>query len=380
MSPTTRRMASQNQSQPSTPSSSPSKSRSKRTPSSTNGTPTTTAPMPPTTTTSSKPAPPSLPTRPPPSYLLIYPFTLALAYAFSLLSPVAYPSVPVTTSTLGGSSHVPNAPAGIPSTANYFSSKRNILNLYFVKILWFWVTLSFALLLYRSRLYIASSPSTLFNDTKRLRRTGQALLRYAVMTLTWILVTQWCFGPALIDRSFTLTGGACTLPTNVERSPFHILTSQNCKATGGIWKGGHDISGHVFLLVLASAFLGLELLGMRGVEGTFSSESTSSKISISMSSTSPPKSPKKSSVSAEEIVSTSSSDKEVGEGAPYHTYIATTIVALCFFMLMMTGIWFHTFFEKLSGLLISLGAIYGVYFLPRGVPALRQFLELPGQI
>ena len=43
-----------------------------------------------------------------------------------------------------------------------------------------------------------------------------------------------------------------------------FVTGQACKAVGGTWRGGHDISGHVFILVLGSAFLGLELLPVVG--------------------------------------------------------------------------------------------------------------------
>ena len=38
-----------------------------------------------------------------------------------------------------------------------------------------------------------------------------------------------------------------------------IQSGPACKAAGGRWYGGYDISGHVFMLVLSSAFLLYEL-------------------------------------------------------------------------------------------------------------------------
>lgn len=84
------------------------------------------------------------------------------------------------------------------------------------------------------------------------------------MTTWWAAVTQWFFGPALIDRGFRLTGGVCA---ELERGGVagmnvveEVLTGTACKLAGGQWRGGHDISGHVVLLTLGCAFLGMEIL------------------------------------------------------------------------------------------------------------------------
>jgi len=44
------------------------------------------------------------------------------------------------------------------------------------------------------------------------------------------------------------------------------------------------------------------------------------------------------------------------------------VVALDFWMILMTAIWFHTWLEKLSGLVLAAASIWGVYFLPELVP------------
>ncbi|KAL1861580.1 hypothetical protein VTK73DRAFT_7040 [Phialemonium thermophilum] len=54
------------------------------------------------------------------------------------------------------------------------------------------------------------------------------------------------------------------------------------------------------------------------------------------------------------------------------------VMGLCLWMLLMTATYFHTWFEKLTGLLVALAALYSVYILPRWVPPLRKVLSLPG--
>jgi hypothetical protein len=374
MSPTARRMKAQTSNQQSTPPSTPSKSKSSSS---------TSNLSPPSPSTTKPPSAMSLPLppHPPPSYLLLYPATLLVASAISLFSssPLAQ-QPPITTSSVGGTAHIPTNPS-----PPYFSSKHNILNLYFVKILWFWVTLSFAAIVYRSPAFLGGVPISLAFSGPRMHRTIRALIRYALMTLAWILVTQWCFGPALIDRSFTLTGGACTLPTAQSAStplaeqtvnPTIILNAATCKQNGGIWKGGHDISGHVFLLVLASAFLALELLGMKSVDATFHSQSANSNISLSMTSTAPKPSSPKPQATDEDSPPSSSTEPEPSN--PWHIYLGWTVVVLCMWMLLMTGLYFHTLVEKISGLVISLGAIWGVYYVPRTSRIWREIVGIPG--
>lgn len=156
--------------------------------------------------------------------VLIYPLTLVLAGAFYLLSPS--PAV----------------------NSSYFSKKSNIPNILFVKFGWAWTSAVFLLHLRRVR----SSHS-------------KALLRWGLATVWWILITQWCFGPPVMDRTFLVTGGTCkmlsvgAIPEGMS-APRRVFTGAACKVAGGNWSGGHDLSGHVFLLTHASLFLWSEVL------------------------------------------------------------------------------------------------------------------------
>ncbi|PNS18688.1 hypothetical protein CAC42_5227 [Sphaceloma murrayae] len=291
---------------------------------------------------------PFLPTSLEALILIAYPLTILLGSLYGVLtiSPELSPYNPITQ-------------AHDPSTApSYFARKTNIFNLYFVKIGWFWTTLGFwALHLIPSR-PSPTGPSTgptsitLPEPPPRLLR---ALARWSLATLFWLLTTQWFFGPALIDRSFTLSGGVCDLsrlslpddqPLKIHETPAgprglrniqDIASGAACKAAGGVWKGGHDISGHVFLLVLGAAMLVFEAL------------------------------PK---LSSSKGRGEGDGKQAVGMG----TKIALGIATLKGWMLLMTAAYFHTWFEKFTGLIVAMTALWTLYFLPRGVPAANSIL------
>ncbi|KAL8935610.1 MAG: hypothetical protein Q9216_005336, partial [Gyalolechia sp. 2 TL-2023] len=152
--------------------------------------------------------------------LITYPALLLLGSVFSLLDPSAR-NAPYSALL---QSHPPEfAP-------NYFALKKNVFNQYFVKVGWFWFSTAWAVWVgvgvgmvkkagkvERGRVVevvddedeksLNSLDEGLVLTPQRLRSLG----RWAVTTVWWMLVTQWCFGPALIDRGFRITGGQCEL-------------------------------------------------------------------------------------------------------------------------------------------------------------------------
>jgi Inositol phospholipid synthesis and fat-storage-inducing TM len=201
----------------------------------------------------------------------VYPLALVAGSVFSLFSPSE------------------------ASTTSYFSQKHNIFNTLFVKYGWLWTTLVF--MIHLSRLRSSSKP--------------KALLRYGLATFWWVAITQWFFGPPIMDRTFLITGGTCHLVANdpararEEMDMSHarlFATSAACKVAGGDWRGGHDLSGHVFLLTHASLFLWSEVLPVLNFEGVGGWESMG----------------------------------------------VLGLLALWFWMLLMTGIYFHTWREKVG--------------------------------
>lgn len=283
--------------------------------------------------------------RPSPYILLLFPIILILGSLFAILSPVAAPPPSAYSSDL---------PIR-PSTFNYFAGKRNILNLFFVKIGWFWTTMAFLLL------QLTTNPPQLSRPPFRTRHFLQAAARYGLVTLAWIFVTQWFFGPALIDRSFKSTGGRCEARadqpiSNKDVDLESILTGLACKAIGGRWKGGHDISGHVFMLVLSSAFLFFEFF-LSDAQSSHPNVSPAAAAAIAANTT------------PEEKKAVGGWESEsMAKARLYTRYFVWIVIALDLWMLLMTAIWFHTWLEKVSALILAESSVWAVYFMPRLVP------------
>lgn len=198
-------------------------------------------------------------------------------------------------------------------------------------------------------------------------RRIRATLRWSVVTLWWVFVTQWFFGPPLVDRSFVFTGGQCEKLADPEQrqemSDARVyLTASACKAAGRRWVGGHDISGHVFLLIAGSALLWFETLpALTRVEGLRDGR----RIKLEDG--------KVASVGVEK-----DPEGEKYEPTRRGVPVPITIAAFMWWMLLMTAAFFHTWFEKFTGLLVAFAGLWTVYFLPRGVPQVRAVLGMPG--
>lgn len=299
--------------------------------------------------------PPFLPTPVEAIALGIFPLILIFGTVYSILSPEtrAAPYDPVLQSHHQDPSIAPS----------YFARKSNIFNVFFVKRGWGWTTLAYFAFLF-THPSIAPSPSNF--TTRKVR----GLIRWALATTWWFLITQWCFGPAIIDRGFRWTGGRCELAKmEVAMGDTSIgdqLTAVACKAAGGKWKGGHDISGHVFLLVLATGFL-MQEVGWAVARWTGRRAEERAVIMADGAL-------KGASVESDTNSGEGGADASLGVGGKF----AVGTAALSLWMLLMTAIYFHTWFEKLTGLISSLVGLYLLYVVPRFVPAVRDIVGLPG--
>lgn len=65
---------------------------------------------------------------------------------------------------------------------SYFARKDNFINVLFLKFAWGWTSLAF-----------------IAHATRVPQKIGPTA-RYAVATIWWYLVTQWCFGPPIMDK------------------------------------------------------------------------------------------------------------------------------------------------------------------------------------
>lgn len=265
--------------------------------------------------------------------LATYPATLILGSLYSLIDPATRAS-PYNASS---QSHVHEL------APSYFAQKSNLFNVLFVKRGWFWVTMSYFLFLF-------THPSTGPSRQPALTpKRAQGIIRWGIVTVWWFFVTQWFFGPALIDRGFTLTGGQCELVRDAEAGKVDMddtrqfFTGIACKAVGGKWKGGHDISGHVFILVLGSMFLLEEVLFV-----LLRSSRSKEERTILMSD---------GAVKSAEVEA--QGDNVTGSEGQGHLNLGVKVVlgvaGLSIWMLLMTAAYFHTWFEKVSFIYICLG-------------------------
>ncbi|KAM3515336.1 hypothetical protein MY11210_001077 [Beauveria gryllotalpidicola] len=295
----------------------------------------------------------------------LFPLLLIFGSLFALLSP----ETRALTYDAATQSHRAADGSAAPS---YFARKSNLFNVYFVKRGWGWTTA--ALLAF----VLSSHPAVAAAAAPRRRARARAVARWAALTVWWALVTQWCWGAPLIDRGFRWTGGRCDGAAAAALEEIaaaagtadaaEVLTAVACKAVGGRWRGGHDISGHVFLLTLGSALLMHEVLwplarwaGWRAEERCVVMGDDGALEAASV-----------------EADRAHAAGREAQPVLGYGGKFALGVLGLNLWMLLMTAIYFHTWFEKFTGLLAAYVAIYAVYFVPRFVPALRRLIGVPG--
>ncbi|CAK7891467.1 hypothetical protein CAAN1_01S05270 [[Candida] anglica] len=246
---------------------------------------------------------------------------------------------------------------------NYFNDKRNFFNQYFVKKGWGWTTLVIVIF-YALTLKKGSN----LPIGKVLRR---AVINYLLVTVWWIFFTQWFFGFPIMDRVFLWTGGKCAGIEHerlVDHSTFtknpsffqqleettlfetQMVSSYVCRSLKGSWSGGHDPSGHVFLLVHSSLYLVFESL-------PFWESWTRLKLNT------------------RQLISNVRNSPTISSKlfnllkfiAANPNILVILLVSLWWWMLFMTCIYFHSIAEKFVGLIFGYAAFSVLYILPRWI-------------
>lgn len=239
---------------------------------------------------------------------------------------------------------------------NYYNDKGNLFNQWFVKKGWAWTTLAAVFF------YAVTVSGTKQNKAKLL---AGAVIRYAVATIWWILFTQWCFGLPIMDKVFVWTGGQCgNIPLDVfaqrvsgalvplfsESAGIYesrSISSYMCRRLKGSWEGGHDPLGHVFLLVHSSLYLFHEM------HPFWPGWSTVLDSARGLA-----------------LVRRNNAGKHYLELVKKSPHVPVVmLLALWWFMLLMTNMYFHSLAEKLVGLLFGYAAALAVYYVPRWVLA-----------
>lgn len=220
---------------------------------------------------------------------------------------------------------------------NYFTSRGNLVNTYFVKFGWFWTIFSYSVIIFT-----------------KIRKSGinrrlmiLSITKVTIITIGWILFTQWCFGPPLMDRIFIITGGQCDnvleskIPEKLKKyfspssdalqSDYYFskyISSSRCKSFQGSWKGGHDPSGHIFLLTL-----GITVLVIESIELYTNDENVLNEIW--------------------------NSDFNLYKYLSHPSSFVLLVISLDFMMFLMTILKYHSLAEQMAGLIVALMVIWG---------------------
>lgn len=171
--------------------------------------------------------------------------------------------------------------------------------------------------------------------------------RYLLATLYWYYLTQstW-FGVSYpsISRQILLHTGALCVPSALGSSDAFVglqgdgATGAACTgATGEYWRGGHDVSGHTFMMVHSSLFL-YQLIA----------PSLPLVFPSWFRPTPHPNSPE--SAPTYEV-----KDVEAPGLIKITVWGTIALMVIWWWMLLMTSLFFHSPAEKLSGFMFALG-------------------------
>ncbi|KAF4303635.1 Fat storage-inducing transmembrane protein [Botryosphaeria dothidea] len=277
---------------------------------------------------------PFLPTRLELLLLSIYPATLLLGSIFSIVSPTTRNTPYSATSQ---SHPVDQAPS-------YFAQKKNIFNVFFVKKGWAWTTVALFLFLFTHP--SLGPPMRPVLTPRRVR----GVLRWMLVTLAWVFITQWFFGPPLIDTLFRFTGGQCELvrdpaARDAMSDAREYITAATCKPAAVARNPAPPSCAPRACATARRIVMSDGKTRTAGAEAQRESHAYSA-----------------------------ADEKDPGLGVK----ASLAVMALSWWMLLMTAAFFHTWFEKFTGLLVAFLAIWSIYFLPRGVPAYRAIIGMPG--
>ncbi|XP_061702483.1 acyl-coenzyme A diphosphatase FITM2 [Syngnathoides biaculeatus] len=212
----------------------------------------------------------------------------------------------------------------VPQT--YFSSSRNFLNVYFVKVSWGWTLLLLTP-------FLLLSNTTFSRDAVFL---GRRLLSPAVATAVWYSCTETFF---YIEN----VTGECFQTDSMDARSGRFTSKAECKSAGHHWHG-YDISGHSFILTYSALFIVEETAPMASLRTA--SMSTLPRVVLNL------------------------------------LYVALNlIVILWVWMFICTSVYFHDLSHKVVGTASGLLAWYLTYrlwyrqpFSP-GLPPQRQLKE-----
>ncbi|XBW34680.1 hypothetical protein QEN19_000248 [Hanseniaspora menglaensis] len=139
----------------------------------------------------------------------------------------------------------------------FLYSKRNIMNVIFIKNGLFWI-------------YILILANRLVSSTKGSGFLTRIFKVYSFWYVTIVSMLPFSGLQSLTELIFTFTGGECILgPEDVlkhqtKKNIRKVHTLKQCKKLKGKWLNGHDLSGHLFFLSLMIWVVSMEIFELSG--------------------------------------------------------------------------------------------------------------------
>lgn len=90
------------------------------------------------------------------------------------------------------------------------------------------------------------------NDVIPTPIVARQLLKYSLNTFCWVLVNIWCFGPLLVEKLNTATGGHC-VGKNLQLVDMGMRKCR--RSASNMWVDGFDLLGHYYFLLTLSLLL-----------------------------------------------------------------------------------------------------------------------------
>lgn len=177
---------------------------------------------------------------------------------------------------------------------------------------------------------------------------SEAFRKYILLTLCAIIFNVWFLGLLLFERIDELAGGHCALPDN----PSKKISQRHCLNMGFEWISYFDLSGHFYILTSMSFALAYQILsGLHDHNVSTISDFIWATPNVHESST-----------DADVPTGSSKAVYKIKIGEVFsQTFVAigriSSLFLITVWMLMfaITGIFFHTFWEKALLLILSLG-------------------------
>lgn len=207
---------------------------------------------------------------------------------------------------------------------SYFSNRRNIFNVLFVKKGWGWTFFVLA--------------GYLFCILLKKRVTNLKVF-YQHFTRLFVLTIAWFLSTSIFDIVENYTGSCLGQ---------EVLDKLNCKENGFIWSG-FDVSGHCFLLTFCILIINEELHSTNAYNLSSDDESQSNYTK------------EKELKSMKSVYGIDIEEKYIDHALEVLSVMLIVFMLLWEVMLFFTCAYFHTLLQKLCGIIAGVGCAYLCY-------------------